>query len=428
MSGDLRRYQDTQQVQANLSQIPTAQPPATSGLEQALGFVEGFGAPAFGAMSAYDQAQTEVAEVKAVGGLTRQLANIQQAGQTDPSINVQQAQRKAFTVWAGANPDLASEGVTAFNAATGIKVAGLSFEQEQMQKQQEQAWNASFGSPTATPEENARQLTLYQNIERESKVMDFEAKKQGVSEETRKKSLYNGTAKLATWKTESLQATLDADLQAIRNGANREDIMAKWAKIKIDWNNEVAGYGEFANDPTIKAQLTGVENMLALSDKMVSGQMELDALANESKVAVARQESMLTATPEGARNIALAKNFGNVPSAAVPISNYVADVISKPATEPADPRRVKGAEGRTVNETLRNMGKSEDFEARTQAAQQVSQMAKHMDRNGEDYSDDELLETCSILDAPDVFKSMNRDQKTTVVRACETYAVDVAGS
>lgn len=426
MSGDLRKFQDASQVQASLNAVP-ASPPASSGTQQALGFIQSFGAPIASAIAVNQQAKGEAARASAVGSLTTKLANIQQAGMVDSRINVQQAQRKAFTEWSASNADLSTEGMKAFSESTGIKVAGLSSEQQAQQKIQETAWSSGFGSPTSTPAENKRQLDIYQSIQRESQVMTFEAARGTADAAEKKKRVQASTAKLSTWKTESLKETLDADLQAIKNGSPREGFVSKWMKLKVDWSNELAQYGEFANDPTIKAQLTGIEEMFSYADGMVNGSTELSALESQINISVAKQQAILTSSPEGARMIAISKAFGHTPAAQLPVSNYVANVLSKPVGEPADARTIVGSEGETVHKTLDNMGLSEDPIAQEQASQQIVQMAKHMGRNGEDYTDEQLLQVCSIISAPSAYNKMSGQDKELVQNACETYAVDVAG-
>ncbi|CAM0101130.1 hypothetical protein PODOV005v1_10028 [Vibrio phage PS32B.2] len=420
---DLRQFQDRSQTQANLSAVTPVVPPSTTTFEQLGSFLQGTAPTVMGAVQAGQQAEAKLATDTNLGKFATSLANAQQASQLDPKSNLPAIQRKLYTEFVAANPSLGQDALKVFNDATGLKVAGMSSEQKAMQDMQETAWKSGFGSPTASAEENAIQLALYQNIERESKTMDFNAKVDSHNKTAKLKELHGSTAKLATWKTESLDATLQADLLTLKNGGSREEMEAKWAKLRVDWANELAQFGEFANDPTIRAQLTGIESMFDLANKMVTGQLELDALTKESETALAKQKALLTSDPAAAQLIAVSNFFGNTPSAQLPVAAYVSEVIDK---GPSDIREVPGEEKATAKKTLESMSGSEDLATREEATGQVVSIAEHLDRNGMDYTDENILEVCSVLAVPKAFDGMTTGQKDLVKTACDTYAVDVA--
>lgn len=420
---DLRKFQDRSQTQANLSAVTPVVPPSTTTLEQLGSFFQGAAPTVVGAVQAGQQAAATKAVDTQLGKFATSLANAQQASQLDPKANLAGIQRKLYTEFAAANPSLSTDALKVFSDATGLKVGGLSLEQKNQQDLQETAWSKGFGSPTASPTENARQLTVYQNIQRESATMEFNAKVDSHDKTAKLKEIQGSTAKLATWKTESLNSTLQADLQMLKNGGSRVELEAKWAKLRVDWANELAQYGEFANDPTIKAQLSGIESMFDLGTRMVTGQMELDALTKESDTALARQKAMLTSDPAAAQLIAVSNFFGNTPAAQLPVSAYVSQVISE---GPSDIRKVPGEEKSTAKKTLESMAGSEDLATREEATGQVLSIAEHLDRNGMDYTDENILEVCNVLAVPKAFDSMTTGQKDLVKTACDTYAVDVA--
>ena len=420
---DLRKFQDRSQTQANLSSVAPVVPPSTTALEQLGSFFQGTAPTVMGAVQAGQAAEAKLATNTNLSKFATSLANAQQASQIDPRADLAGTQRKLYTEFVAANPSLGTDAIKVFNDATGLKVAGLSFEQKGLQDLQESAWSRGYGSPTASPQENAKQLEVYQSIQRESSNMEFSAKVDSHNKTAKLKEIQGSTAKLATWKTESLNATLQSDLQMLKNGGSRVELEAKWAKLRVDWANEVAQYGEFANDPTIKAQLSGIEGMFDLGLKMVTGQMELDALTKESDTALARQKAMLTSDPAAAQLIAVSNFFGNTPSAQLPVSAYVAQVISE---GPSDIRKVPGAEKGTAKKTLESMSGSEDLATREEATGQVVSIAEHLDRNGMDYTDENILEVCSVLAVPKAFDGMTTGQKDLVKTACDTYAVDVA--
>ncbi|CAH9015178.1 conserved hypothetical protein [Vibrio phage 177E37-1] len=420
---DLRQFQDRSQTQANLSAVTPVVPPSTTTFEQLGSFLQGAAPTVMGAVQAGQQAEAKLATDTNLGKFATSLANAQQASQLDPKSNLPAIQRKLYTEFVAANPSLGQDALKVFSDATGLKVAGMSSEQKAMQDMQEAAWKSGFGSPTASAEENAVQLALFQNIERESKTMDFNAKVDSHNKTVKLKELHGSTAKLATWKTESLNATLQADLLALKNGGSREELEAKWAKLRVDWVNDLAQFGEFANDPTIKAQLSGIEGMFDLANRMITGQMELDALTKESDIALAKQKSMLTSDPEAAQLIALSQFFGHTPSAQLPVAAYVSKTIKE---GPADIRKVPGEEKSTAKKTLESMAGSEDLATREEATGQVISIAEHLDRNGMDYTDENIFEVCSVLAVPKAFDGMTAGQKDMVKTACDTYAVDVA--
>ncbi|CAH9011677.1 conserved hypothetical protein [Vibrio phage 464E53-1] len=420
---DLRKFQDRSQTQANLTSVSPVVPPSTTTLEQLGSFFQGTAPTVMGAVQAGQQAEAKRVVDTSLGKFATSLANAQQASQLDPRADLAGIQRKLYTEFVAANPSLGADAIKVFNDATGLKVAGLSFEQKEYQDLQESAWSRGYGSPTASPQENAKQLEVYQSIQRESANMEFSAKVDSHNKTAKLKEIQGSTAKLATWKTESLHATLQSDLQMLKNGGSRVELEAKWAKMRVDWANEVAQYGEFANDPTIKAQLSGIEGMFDLGLKMVTGQMELDALTKESETALAKQKAMLTSDPAAAQLIAVSNFFGNTPAAQLPVSSYVAQVISE---GPSDIRNVPGAEKGTAKKTLESMSGSEDLATREEATGQVVSIAEHLDRNGMDYTDENILEVCSVLAVPKAFDGMTTGQKDLVKTACDTYAVDVA--
>lgn len=420
---DLRRFQDRSQTQANLSAVTPVVPPSTTTFEQLGSFFQSAAPTVVGAVQAGQQAAAQQATDTQLGKFATSLANAQQASQINPKADLAGIQRKLYTEFSAANPSLSTDALKVFNDATGIKVAGMSSEQKAAQDMQEKAWTSGFGSPTATPTENARQLTIYQNIQREAATMEFNAKVDSHNKTAKLKEVQGSTAKLATWKTESLNATLQGDLQMLKNGGSRAELEAKWAKLRVDWSNELAQYGEFANDPTIKAQLSGIEGMFDLGLRMVTGQMELDALTKESETALARQKAMLTSDPQAAQLIAVSNFFGNTPAAQLPVSAYVSQVISE---GPSDIRNVPGEEKSTAKKTLESMSGSEDLATREEATGQVVSIAEHLDRNGMDYTDENILEVCSVLAVPKAFDGMTAGQKDLVKTACDTYAVDVA--
>lgn len=420
---DLRKFQDRSQTQANLSSVAPVVPPSTTTLEQLGSFFQGTAPTVMGAVQAGQKAAAKQAVDTNLGKFATSLAHAQQASQIDPRADLASTQRKLYTEFVAANPSLGADAIKVFNDATGLKVAGLSFEQKEMQDLQETAWSRGFGSPLATPQENAKQLEVYQSIQRESENMAFNAKVDSHNKTAKLKELQGSTVKLATWKTESLNATLQTDLQMLKNGGSRAEAEAKWAKMRIDWANELAQYGEFANDPTIKAQLSGIESMFDLANKMVTGQLELDALTKESDTALAKQKAMLTSDPAAAQLIAVSNFFGNTPAAQLPVSAYVSEVISE---GPSDIRKVPGAEKSTAKKTLESMAGSEDLATREESTSQVISIAEHLDRNGMDYTDENILEVCSVLAVPKAFDGMTAGQKDLVKTACDTYAVDVA--
>lgn len=420
---DLRKFQDRSQTQANLSAVSPVVPPSTTALETLGSFFQGTAPTVMGAVQAGQQAEAKKVVDSSLGKFATSLANAQQASQLDPRADLASIQRKLYTEFVSSNPHLGTDALKVFNDATGLKVAGMSFEQKEMQDLQEKAWTRGYGSPTASPEENAKQLAIYQNIQREAATMEHSVKVDSYNKTAKLKEVHGSSAKLATWKTESLDATLQSDLQLLKNGGSRMEVEAKWAKMRVDWANEVAQYGEFANDPTIRAQLSGIEKMFELADKMVTGQMELDALTKESDTALAKQKAMLTSDPAAAQLIAVSNFFGNTPSAQLPVSDYVSKVIKE---GPSDIRNVPGQEKQTAKLTLENMAGSEDLATREEATQQVVSIAEHLDRNGMDYTDENILEVCSVLSVPKTFDGMNASQKDLVKTACDTYAVDVA--
>jgi len=421
---DLRKFQDRSQTQANLGAVPAAPPPTTTTLQSLGSFAQGI-APSVGrAVVAGQKAAAEERVNTKLGDFANKLANAQQAGKTDPNFNLENVQRQLYTEFIAQNPALAGDGIKMFTDATGLKPSGLTFEQKEMQDLQESAWSAGFGDPAAPPSENAKQLDLYQSIQRESKIMEHNAKVDSWNKSQKLTELQGSTAKLSTWKTESLYATLQTDLETLRNGGDRASLAAKWAKLSIDWSNELAQYGEFANDPTIKAQLSGIQDMLKFGKEMVDGTVELDNLTKQSDIALAKQKALFTSDPKGAELIALSQAFGHTPAAQVGTSLYVSEVIAKKG--PSDIRDMNGEEKSFTRETISNMAGSEEPLARDEATGQVVQIAQHLDRNGMDYTDENILEVCSVLAVPKAFDQMSSGDKELVKNACDTYAVDVA--
>ncbi|MGJ8839456.1 hypothetical protein AB9H28_23935, partial [Salmonella enterica subsp. enterica serovar Kentucky] len=213
-------------------------------------------------------------------------------------------------------------------------------------------------------------------------------------------------------------------MQALKNGASREEIMAKWAKMSADWSIEMAQYGEFANDETVKAQVKGIQDTLDLASKMVKGDFELESKKRDSEIIVAKQKAIIASDPEAAPLIAASELFRNQPTLTLPINNLIRKLMTQ---GPSDVRDVPAAEKEVGKGTILRMGQSEDPATREEAQRHVVDIANHMGRNGQDYTDDELLETASLLAVPSVYEGMPDESKEAVIQAVNTYAVDVAG-
>lgn len=420
---DLRQYQDRPQAQANLQGVSPVVPPSTSTLQQLGSFFQGTAGSLGGAIAAGQQAEAQAVTDTSLGKFASSLANAQQISQTDPNADLASIQRKLYTEFVAANPSLGTDALKVFNDSTGIKVAGLSDEQKALQTMQNAAWKSGFGSPLATDTENAKQLQLYQNIQRESEIMEFSAKQDTHDKRLQLQKFQGSTAKLAGWKTESLNDTLVNDIAALKNGGNREEFEIKWAKKKVEWANTVAQYGEFANDPTIKAQLSGVTTMFELADRVISGQSELDALTKESEIAVAKQKAMITADPKNAQIIATSQFFGHSTALNVPVALAATEILKK---GPTDLTEVPKNEQGEAKKTLESMSGSEDLATREEATGHVVSIAEHLDRNGMDYTDENILDVCSVMAIPSAFNGMTSVQKDLVKTACDTYASDVA--
>lgn len=420
---DLRQFQNRPQAQANLQQVSPVVPPSTTSLQQLGSFFQGSAGALTGAIAAGQQAEAQQVQDTTLGKFASSLARAQQASQTDPTADLSSIQRKLYLDFVSANPSLGADAIKVFNDATGVKVAGLSTEQQFFQEQQEAAWKSGFGSPLATEEENAKQFQLYQNIQRESKVMEFEAKQDVHDKRNQLKKFQGSTAKLASWKTESLNETLQQDIEKIKNGGDRLEFEMKWAKLRVDWANTVAQYGEFANDPTIKAQLSGITGMFDLADKVVSGQAELDALTKQSSIAVAKQKAMISSDPKNAQIIATSEFFGHTPALNLPVAAAATEILKE---GPADLREVGKDEQVTTKKTLESMTQSETPAARDEATGHVVSIAEHLERNGMDYTDENILDVCNVMAVPSAFNNMTAEDKDIVKRACDTYASDVA--
>lgn len=419
---DLRPFQDRSQTQANLGQIP-APIQQQSTLQTVLGGVNQL-APVIGqAFVKGAQAEAETASAKDVGSFTLKLAKAAQASETDPNFDLVKAQRKIFQETVAANPALADEYIKTFKSATGLEPAGLTAEQQQLQKDLFEAQSKNFGDPNDPPEVQRQQLELYQDIQREAVIMEHEAKREARDKKEAQREVYKRTAKMVGLKTESLNLALEQDLEAIRNGANREEITTKWLKWRTANSVEFAQYGEFANDPVVKAQIQGITDTFDLADKMLSGQVELDATQRETELIVAKSKAIIAADPEAATLIGASEFFRNQPTLTLPINNLIRRLMTQ---GPSDLRGVPAAELEAGKGTILRMGSSEDPKTREEAQGYLTDTAKHLGRNGEDYTDEEILQTCSFLAVPSVYETMTSGQQDQIARACSDYAVDVA--
>lgn len=418
---DLRQFQDRSQVQANIAGLPPVSQ-ETSAFEAVAG---AFGqlAPTIGSAVSAGNKQAAIEKTQQdLGSMTLKLTKAQQASQTDPNFDLAKAQRKIFQETVAANPSLTEDYIKTFKSVTGIEPAGMSEGQKQLQKDLSTAQSRGFGDPNDPIEVQMEQLDMYLDIQREATLMEHEAKKEARDEKTLKKEVYKRTANLVGKKTDSLNLTLQRDLEALANGADRATIQAKWAKLAADWHVEVAQYGEFAADETVVAQLKGIQSTLELGAKMVSGDIELEASKKESDLIVARQKAIIANDPEAAPLIAASELFKNQPTLLLPINTLIAKLMSK---GPSDVRDVPATERETGKATLTNMVKSADPVAIEEAQRHVASIGKHLGRNGEDYTDEEILQTCSIMAVPEVFNGMSNEDRSIVEEACATYAVDV---
>lgn len=422
---DLRGFQDRSQTQANLRQIPVAPPQQTSAF-QALGGAFQQMAPTIGsAMQAQRKQEAVDLQQKNLGSFTTKLAKAQQASQTDPNFDLAKAQRKIFQETIAANPSLTEDYIKTFKSVTGLEPAGMTAEQKAQQDLQDEAWKNGFGDPSATPEENAKQLDIYQDIQREAVLMEHDHKKYAHDQETAKREVIKRTGKLASLKAQSLNATLQSDLEKLANGGDRAAIMAKWAGLKTEWSQTVSQFGEFTDDPTVKAQLSGIPEIFALSDSLFKGEFEIAAAKRDANVLIAKEEAkILVDNPEAVSLVAASNMFKNQTALMLPINNLINKLMTQ---GPSDIRTVPTSEKDEGKKTLNNMGKSEDPDTRAEAQRHTVDVAKHLDRNGADYTDEQILETCNFMANPDVFNGMSNQDKETVKQACDTYAVDVAG-
>lgn len=420
---DLRQFQESSQTQANLGQI-SAVAPATSNAQFIAGALSQVAPAIAGGIANFQKEEAKTETQTSLGSFTTKLAKAQEAASTDPKFDLAKTQRKIFQETVAANPSLTEDYIKTFKSVTGIDPAGQTEQQKQYTKDLLKAQSLGFGDPTDTPEMQDKQLQLYQDIQREAALMEHEAKKEARDKGNAQREVYKRTSKLVSLKTESLNLMLESDMQALKNGASREEFLAKWAKLQTDWSVEYAQYGEFANDETVKAQVKGITDTFDLANKMLKGDFELEATKRDSEIIIAKQKAQILAEPEAAPLIAASELFRNQPSLTLPINNLIRKLMTK---GPSDIREVPAAELEVGKGTVLNMGKSENPKAREEAQTHIFDVASHMWRNGEDYTDEDLLNTCSFLAAPDVYNGMPSDKKNAVVQACSTYAVDVAG-
>lgn len=427
---DLRRFQQDTARQANLQSIPVAKE-GPSPLLSLAGFAADIGTSVFKAQQGFAEAEAVSTQGKAVGAFQQKLVAAQQASLTDPTFNLERAQQKIWQETVAANPSLAAEFTKAYENATGLKVAGLSFRQKEQQDLQEEAWGAGFGGPDQSDEYNAAQLDIYQDIKREAKLMqsentrlELEEKRGKITKEAVRTKAYEHTKNLVTKRYEGFYLDMQRDLTALSDGTKTlAEVQQEWAFKKSSWGLELNRFGEFSTDETVQSMLSPISELFDLADKSFKGEFETEALKTQIEATNTKNTALMLTKSELAGAYAVSKIFPNQPATNIIVGDAL-DKIIDPVTKSV--KDATGLEASSIKTTLGNMGRSEDPDANEEAEVITEGVADHLDRNGDDYTDEEILKTCSVLDNKEVFEKMSPERSQKVVQACSKFAVDTA--
>lgn len=444
---NLSGMQNMQLAGANLSSIPSTAP---SGVGTLAGIGQGIASAASALVSPYKASKAQAAkDAKAtleleqdtkLGKLANSYAKAQQASSTQGGFDLEKTQTMLLTKFLDANPELGERAIALHSASTGRKAGAQSSLQRIDMEQKEERWDSYFGSPDETPEEAAKQEALYENIKREEKILAHEAKvraddkaRRDDQREVVQKKLYDSTGKMAQWKTQSLQLDLEKDMKRMQSGdVDPVAMKAAWVAKEIEWKNQLATYGEFANDPVITAQVAGVNKMFELAGGLLDGSMQKEALETEIAVAIKTQEAIIvsggdipamTKENAGARLAATNNLYSNASNLKLPIAKWVTAAVSG---KPIDTTEYTPEEREAVFSNLENMVKSNDPRAKEQASGHIQQMAEHLGRNGMDYTDEQVLATIKLINIPEAFDALSNTDKEALRTILDTHVLNTA--
>lgn len=428
---DLRALMNTQpQEAARLQNIPTPSPaPSAIAAAANAGSALLGGARNLGVIFQEKKQQEQQAGENAfVGSLADKLIKAQQAGKTDPKFDSVAAQRKILQETLANNPEYAQLAIKAFGDVTGIKAGGMSFEEEQRQKQMEAAWDDYYGSPDASPEVNAQQLEIYMGLQRESHTLALEmqryskAEAEGrLDEAAKKKAFIKQSTKLADLEFQSTVIDMEADLQAIQSGEKTlAQVQQEWAFAKVNLGRTLNQFGPLKDDPDVQAILKPMFDMYELAEKNFSGQFDLDAMNRQIEIAKTRMTSLITADEKSLRSIVVSELYGHTPGVSSLMSKHASKIL---ANGPVDVRDLTSKEFTDLQRTIESASK--DPKAVGEAVQVQGNVIKHFSRNGEDYTDEEKLQLARSLNTPEVWKKMSPEQRQEAMFAFETYMTDV---
>lgn len=427
---DLRQFQAIDSGDGGSFQVPQRVAPTSPTMLDAIGnTVLGLAGPLVQASESAAQARIEEAAAAEIGAFTGRLSAAQEASQTDPKFNLAREQRKLFQEAVAANPSMAEDLIKVFKSTTGIDPAGMSDAAQARQKIQEEAWQNGFGSPDASPEVNEKQLDLYMDIQRESKIlaadaqrMNAEEQRQRISDAARKRQVLKGTQKLSNLEFESTVTDMNADLQALQSGQKTlAEVQQDWAMSKVRLGIQLNQMGDLVNDPDVQAMLKPIYDLYDLAEKNFTGEFDLAAMQRSVEIAQARADAQIISDPETALAISTSRFFGHQPGMVVQVSDITSKIL---AEGPKDLRTANPTEAMTVQQTLTNM--AADPEAIEEAKGIVLDTLMHAERNVADYTQDELLKVAAIMEQPEIYSKMTPAQRRTVQEAFQTFAVDVA--
>lgn len=427
----LQQFQQRGGVEpASLQAIPTRTISSGGDWGNALKSISGFGKSIAKSYAGAEEDRIEKEQEAVVGSFTSKLLEAQQVGATDPRYNTRQQQRRIFQKAVADHPELAKGLTKQFNAVTGVKAGGLSDEQVRYNELVDSATDARFITPGMTPEKIEEQVNLYQDMERRAYNFDFEMKemnrkiKQGTLDETaRERKAIEQAGTLATQYYTANQNKVDALIQSVERGEiSQSAAMQEIAMMEINHRQQIASFGEFANNPSIAATLEPSNLIFQYGKDRISGKFDQESYESSTALIRAQNEYVIMSDKKNAQTIVGSSLLGHSPAAQTRQTEAFANIFS---SEGAVDIRMASP---TDVENVRSMMDSavRDETSQEEAVKKTLGVFKHVNDNSDDYTVSKMISVTKAMNNKAVFDAMSNAEKDKVFSTAEMMVIDIA--
>lgn len=261
--------------------------------------------------NAFDRAQAASKKSKSdatVGTFGDKLAAIVDAADTDPSINVEKAQRQLRKEYSAAHPELADDINKTYFSVTGKRAAEMTQSQTEALRVEAEARKTGYVVQGMTEEEVSNGVRSYEkSLQSTARLKELETQGKLDKERFVKQELPD----LVSLQTETVNNVGASVLRRVSAGEMTvADAKIAFGRMKVDMDSAISSFGPMANNEDVAFSFKPLRDRIQLMEDLATGKIDSDAAALETTRIENTEKLIYMSDPKRARLAAASKLVG----------------------------------------------------------------------------------------------------------------------